>query len=127
MIKRVLVIDDDEAIRKVFLLALEGTDLQVDTAISGAKGLEMMKQQTYDLICLDLKMPELSGVDTLKKLRKIDPDILVYIITAYYGEFAEELRKAQEDGLKFELMMKPLTSNQIMCLTKGILTEAVVY
>ncbi len=127
MIKRVLVIDDDEAIRKVFLLALEGTDLQVDTAISGAKGLEMMKQQTYDLICLDLKMPELSGVDTLKKLRKIDPDIPVYIITAYYGEFAEELRKAQEDGLKFELMMKPLTSNQIMCLTKGILTEAVVY
>ena len=127
MIKRILVIDDDEAIRKVFLLALEGTEFQVDTSSSGAKGLEMIQEQSYDLVYLDLKMPGMNGVDTLKKIRKLDVDIPVYIITAYYGEFEEQLRKAQEDGLKFELMMKPLTTDQIVCLTKGILEEAVVY
>jgi len=127
MIKRVLVIDDDEAIRKVFLLALEGTRYQVDTTPSGETGIEMIQEQSYDLIYLDLKMPGMSGVDTLNKLRKINPDIPVYIITAYYGEFAEQLNKALEEGVMFELMVKPLTMDQIVCLTQGILEGAVVY
>ena len=127
MIQRILVIDDDEAIRKVFLLALEGTEFQVDTSPSGTKGLEMLNEQSYHLIYLDLKMPGLNGVDTLKMIRKINVDIPVYIITAYYGEFTEQLIKAQEEGLKFELMMKPLTTEQIVCLTQGILNGPVVY
>ncbi|MBC8440414.1 MAG: response regulator [Deltaproteobacteria bacterium] len=127
MIKRILVIDDDEAIRKVFLLALEGTSFQVDTVSSGEKGIEMVQEQSYDLIYIDLKMPGMNGVDTLKKIRKINPDIPVYIITAYYGEFADQLTKAQADGLNFELMMKPLTMDQIVCLTRGILEGSTLY
>lgn len=127
MIKRILVIDDDEAIRKVFLLALEGTQFQVDTAPSGEKGLEMMREQAYNLVYLDLKMPGMSGVDTLRVLRTIDGAVPVYIITAYYGDFAEQLRKAQEEGMDFELMRKPLTSAQLVGLTRGILEGAAVY
>jgi DNA-binding NtrC family response regulator len=127
MIKRILVIDDDEAVRKVFLLALEETQFQVDTAPSGEKGMEMVGEQSYDLVYLDLKMPGLSGMDTLNQLRKINPDVPVYIITAYYGEYAEQLNQAKKTGLKFELMMKPLTMDQIVSLTRGILDGAVVY
>jgi CheY-like chemotaxis protein len=127
MIKRILVIDDDEAIRKVFLLALEGTSFQVDTVPSGEKGIEMVQEQSYDLIYLDLKMPGMNGVDTLKKIRKIIPDVPVYIITAYYGEFAEQLSQAQAEGMKFELMMKPLTMDQLVCLTRGILEGVAIY
>lgn len=127
MINRILVIDDDEAIRKVFLLALEGTGFQVDTARSGAEGLDMMKEQPYDLIYLDLKMPGLSGVETLKKIRKIDKQIPIYIVTAYFGDYEEQLKKAQEEGSEFELMVKPLTSDQIVSLTKAILEGTVVY
>jgi len=127
MIRRILVIDDDEAIRKVFLLALEETQFQVDTVSSGEKGIEMIQEQSYDLIYLDLKMPGMNGVDTLKKIRKINSDVPVYIITAYYGEFADQLRQAQEDGLNFELMIKPLTMDQLVCLTRGILEGAALY
>ncbi len=127
MIQRILVIDDDEAIRKVFLLALEGTSFQVDTASSGAKGIEMIQEQFYNLIYLDLKMPGINGVDTLKKIRKINLDVPVYIITAFYGEFAEQLTAVQADGLNFELMMKPLTMDQIINLTKGILEGSAIY
>lgn len=127
MIKRILVIDDDEAIRKVFLLALEETQFQVDTASSGKKGIEMVQEQSYDLIYLDLKMPGMTGVDTLKKIRKINPEVSVYIITAYYGEFADQLSQAQADGLNFELMIKPLTSDQMVCLTRGILEGSTLY
>ncbi len=121
MIKRILVIDDDEAIRKVFLLALEETDFQVDTAPSGQKGVEIAKEQKYDLIYLDLKMPGMNGVETLAKLRAIDPDVPIYIITAFYGEFLEELNQAKREGLAFEIMKKPLTMEQLVTLTKGIL------
>ena len=121
MIKRILVIDDDEAVRKVFLLALEETDFQVDTAPSGQKGVEIAEEQKYDLIYLDLKMPGMNGVETLRKLRAIDPDVPVYIITAFYGEFLEELNQAKREGLAFEIMKKPLTMEQLVTLTKGIL------
>jgi len=121
MIKRILVIDDDEAIRKVFLLALEETEFQVDTAPSGEKGIEMCKAQHYDLIYLDLKMPGMNGVETLRKLRGVDPDVPVYIITAFWGEFSEELNQAKEAGMAFEIMKKPLTMEQLVTLTIGIL------
>jgi DNA-binding response OmpR family regulator len=121
MIRRILVVDDDEAIRKVFLLALEGTEFQVDTAPSGEKGVEMVKEEKYDLIYLDLKMPGMDGVETLRKLKAMDKEVPVYIITAFYGEFVEELTKAKQEGLEFELMKKPLTMKQIVTLTRGIL------
>ena len=121
MVKRILVIDDDDAIRKAFLLALEDTGFQVDTASSGLAGLELIKMQPYDLIYLDLKMPGLNGVETLKQLRKINSDVPVYIITAFYGEFSQELIEAQEEGLDFELMLKPLSMDQIINLTRSLL------
>jgi DNA-binding response OmpR family regulator len=127
MTNRILIIDDEEAIRKVFLLALEGTEFQTDTAASGAIGLKMIKEQPYNLIYLDLKMPGLNGVDTLREIRNINRDVPVYIVTAFYGEFKEQLSKAQEDNLNFELMIKPLTIDQIVELTRGILNGPVLY
>ncbi len=127
MIKRILVIDDDEAIRKVFLLALEETDYQVDTAPSGEKGLMLAGEEKYHLIYLDLKMPGMSGVETLRKLRAIEQNIPVYIITAFWGEFDEELKKASQEGIEFQLMKKPLTMEQLVNLTVGILERPVAY
>ena len=123
MVKRILVIDDDEAIRKVFLLALEGTGYLVDTASSGSGGVESLKQQPYDLIYLDLKMPGMDGVETLRRLKCIDDQAIVYIITAYFGEYKEELENARKDGFEFELMKKPLTSAQLLSITNEILGE----
>ena len=91
MNKRILVVDDEEAIRKSFILALEDTDYKVDAADSGEKGIEFVINQTYDLIFLDLKMPGLNGVETLQKIREIDNQAIVYFVTAFYGEFLEEL------------------------------------
>ena len=127
MIKRVLVIDDDEAIRKVFLLALEDSDFQVDTAPSGEKGIEMAGEIEYHLIYLDLKMPGMNGVETLRQLRAVRPDVPIYIITAFWGEFTEELRQAKQEGMEFELMKKPLTMGQLVTLTRGILEGPVAY
>ncbi|MBT4816295.1 MAG: response regulator, partial [Lentisphaerae bacterium] len=65
MPRRVLVIDDDLAVRKSFELALEDTDLHLETAESGLKGLALLRETPYDLVILALKMPEVNGVETL--------------------------------------------------------------
>ena len=124
MSNRILVIDDDDCVRNAFTLALLGSGYEVDTAESGEKGIEKAGNERYDLIYLDLKMPGLNGVETLRELRKRDRDIPIYIVTAFYGEFFEELQEAIKDGLDFEVLTKALSSAQITGITKGILEGA---
>jgi CheY-like chemotaxis protein len=119
--KRILVIDDDEAIRKSFALALEDTGYQVDSAESGEKGIEMERKARYQLIFLDLKMPGMNGVETLREIRKIDEDVPIYVITAYHKDFFDQLLNAAEDGINFEVLEKPIGAEQIVSVAKSVL------
>ena len=119
--KKVLIIDDDEAIRKSFILALEATGYRVDTAESGEKGLECVYKERYDLVFLDLKMPGLNGVETLGRIRERYEELPVYIITAFYGEFFDELKSLKEKGVGFELMKKPVGIDEIVIVTQSIM------
>ncbi|MGH7889735.1 MAG: response regulator [Thermodesulfobacteriota bacterium] len=121
MHKRILVIDDEEAVRKSFVLALEDADCSVETAESGYKGIKKVRNAKHDLIFLDLKMPGMNGVETLIEIRKIDKEVPVYIVTAFHKEFFDQLKSAEEMGTKFELARKPLSADQIVLITKGIL------
>ena len=121
MSKQILVIDDEPSIRRSFQLALEDTGYQVDTAASGMEGLEMEKFNRYDLICLDLKMPGLDGVDTLKELRKLDTGVPVYIVTAFYEEFFDRLDQALREGIEFEVLRKPISADQIVLFVHSVL------
>ncbi|UCH93561.1 MAG: response regulator [Candidatus Aminicenantes bacterium] len=124
MNKHILVIDDDEAVRKSFILALDETVHRVNTAESGEKGIEKVKTTTYDLVFLDLKMPGLNGVQTLRKLRQLDTLVPVYIVTAFHKEFLKDLKLLSEDGIAFELLRKPIGSDEIVELTETMLREA---
>src|SRR4030043_17685 len=108
MNKNILVIDDDIAVRRSFALAFEDTHYSVDTAESGEKGIHRTQNTKYDLIFLDLKMPGMDGVQTLRELRKMDRDVPIYIITAFYEEFVGQLKSAEVDGIDFELLRKPI-------------------
>jgi len=126
MSKRILVIDDEPSIRKSFLTALEDTEYLVETAESGEVGIEKLKKQKYNLIFLDLNMPGLNGVETLRELREIDKDVPIYIVTAFHAAFTDQLKKAAEDMVDFELLKKPLSANQIVSITRGILDGATI-
>jgi len=121
MSKRILVIDDKEAVRKSFALALEDTDYKVETVESGEKGFERAQTNKYDLVFLDLNMPGMNGVETLRELRKIDKNVPIYIVTAFHKEFFDQLRGVSEDGIGFDIAKKPLSSDRIVLITKGIL------
>lgn len=127
MSKNILVIDDEEGVRKSFILALEDTNYQVDTAESGNIALKKLKSNQYDLIFLDLKMPGLNGIKTLQKIRKIDNKVPIYIVTAFHKEFLNELNSVRDEGIKFELVKKPLNSSQIVMITKSVLEQPQSY
>ena len=123
MNKHILVIDDNEAVRKSFILALEPTGYRVDVVESGEEGIEKARNTKYDLIYIDLKMPGLDGIETLRKIRKIDKDVTVYIITAYHDIFIDKIKSASADGLVFEIFRKPIYSDRIVSITQGVLND----
>ena len=127
MRKRILVIDDDLAIRKSFALTLEDSDCQVDTAESGEAGIDKASNTEYDLIFLDLRMPGINGVETLIRLRDNGYKIPIYIVTAFHKEFIDQLRIAAEEDYEFEVMQKPIESQDLVMITKAVLKGAEAY
>lgn len=125
MKKQILVIDDEEGVRKSFVLALEDEPCEVTAAASGEKGIEEFKAKKFDLVFLDLRMPGMNGVETLRAIRGLNRDVPVYIVTAFHEEFFEDLKKANQDGIEFELAEKPITAEQIVMIVKGIFEKPV--
>ncbi len=127
MSKRILVIDDDLAVRKSFALTLDDAGWQVDTAESGEEGVDKASNTEYDLIFLDLKMPGINGVETLIRLRDNGHKMPVYIITAFHEEFMNQLRVAADEEYEFEVMQKPIESQDLVRITKAILEGVGAY
>ncbi|MEF3076201.1 response regulator [Methylobacter sp. Wu1] len=113
MLNKILVIDDDPAVRGAFKLILEEDNFSVQEAEDGLQGIEMALVERPDLIFLDLRMPGIDGVETLRRLKTIDETLNIYIVTAFSNEYMEQLKDIHEEGYKFELASKPLSSTQI--------------
>ncbi len=126
MNKHILVIDDEEDIRNSVSLALKDTEYQVDTAETGEEGVKKERSKKYDLIFLDLKMPGMGGAKALQEIRKENKETLIYIMTAFYKEFCEELKTYEKEGIAYELIKKPIDSNKILLLTKSILEGPII-
>ena len=82
--KRILVVEDDDAIRALLFTVLRRRGFKVDTAQNGAKGLERFSQCVYSLVLLDLMMPVMDGYKFLDHLRELNlsPHPLVLVLTA---------------------------------------------
>ncbi|MCK4489004.1 MAG: sigma-54-dependent Fis family transcriptional regulator, partial [Anaerolineales bacterium] len=80
---RILVIDDEIGICEGVQRALESEGFQVAIALDGKSGLALVKENGFDLILLDVKMPEISGLDLIGMIHQIDPEIICIIITGY--------------------------------------------
>ena len=118
--QKVLIIDDELAVRKAFCLALED-DYLVDTADCGETGVAMVQNNDYQLIFTDLKMPGISGVETLTQIRTLGKTMPIYVVTAFHKEFFDELAVAQKKGFSFQLARKPLGIDDIQSIVNAVL------
>lgn len=127
MNKQILVIDDDAAVRKAFELAFEGSAYELASAESGRLGIHSAQQQRFDLIFLDLRMPGLDGVQTLRELRRIGCEAPVYVVTSFHAEFLRELRQLASEGVEFEVLSKPVEFPQLLRIAEAALEGRVVH
>ncbi|MDD2501952.1 MAG: sigma-54 dependent transcriptional regulator [Geobacter sp.] len=79
---RILVADDEESMRWVLSKALRKKGYSVDLAADGGQALRQVREQSYDLVIVDIKMPGMSGLEFLDKARELRPDLLVVVMTA---------------------------------------------
>ena len=89
---RVLLIDDEVDYTEPIRFWLQSKGYLVTDAPSGQEGIEIIKQGLADIVFLDLKMPVMDGIETLKRIRKINKDLPVIIVTV---EWANEAKFAQ--------------------------------
>jgi len=82
--KKILLVEDEERIRKVISIIIRGDDIEIDEAEDGAKALEMIGNNNYDLVILDLMIPEIDGFGVLEEIRRTDRtrDLPVIIVSA---------------------------------------------
>ncbi|MCK5835774.1 MAG: sigma-54-dependent Fis family transcriptional regulator [Desulfobacula sp.] len=79
----ILVIDDDDQLRKSFSKLLKEENYAVISSASGESGIEIVKQNTLDLVILDMRLPGMNGMETFKQVKGIDSKLPVIIVTAY--------------------------------------------
>jgi DNA-binding NtrC family response regulator len=83
MSEKVLLIDDDQDFLSIMSERMEIRDIEVTTALSGEKALSLVEDVSYDAIILDLNMPNMDGLQTLEKLKAINPDLQIILLTGH--------------------------------------------
>ena len=114
----ILIIDDDEAICSLFKETLEFTGYTVTTVNDASQAIELVRMRDFDLIFLDLKLPNVNGAELFRQIREIKKDIPVTIITGYPD--SDLMMSALEYG-PLGVMKKPFTINDVLTAAKNYL------
>ncbi|MGZ9148132.1 MAG: sigma-54-dependent transcriptional regulator, partial [Candidatus Deferrimicrobiaceae bacterium] len=108
---RILFIDDDRAGREVALFNLRKAGYKVEAASDGTEGLAIFSQGKFDLVITDLKMPGISGMEVLRRIRKGSRDIPVLVITAFGN--VDTAVEAMKEGA-YDFIGKPFHRDQLL-------------
>ena len=115
---RVLIIDDEKAIRWSLGEALSKQDYEVEEAENGKKGIAAFRKDPADIVILDLKLPDTSGLQVLEKLRDEDADLPVIMMTAY-GEVETAVEAIK--GGAYDFLLKPFSLDKMKVSIKNAL------
>ena len=114
----VLVVDDTKNIRALLTKCLETEGYDVKTAADGKTALEMISKERFDLVFLDIRMPEISGTEVLRRMREIGINTPVVIITAF-GTVKNAVDCSQFGAVAY--LQKPFTQNRIKTVLEEML------
>ena len=109
--QRVLIVDDNVAMSKTLSDILQMIGFNIHVAESGEEGIEKVKEWSFDIILMDVKLPGMNGIDAFKEIKKIRPNTMVIIMTAYTTEGL--IKEAQNEGA-FSILHKPFEINDML-------------
>lgn len=117
---KILLIEDEAAIRRVLLkiLSEENSTYEVEEASDGLEGVEKIKDQEYDLILCDIKMPKMDGVEVLEAVKKIKPEIPVVMISGH-GDLDTAVNTMRMGA--FDYISKPPDLNRLLNTVRNAL------
>ena len=108
---KILIVDDEEVVRHSHLRSLAGTGCTTRVAEDGKTALDVMEQNPIDVVLLDLRMPDIDGMDVLKTIKDRWPDCEVVVITGYPS--IETAKQAVRLGA-FDYLTKPVGPDQVI-------------
>jgi len=117
---RILVVDDEKNIRVTLAQCLADAGHEVDLAVSGEHALEKLEAGEYDLVLLDIKLPDLDGVEVLRRIKHRRPDQAVVMITAY-GTIETAVETMKLGALDY--LQKPFTPEEIRNVVATVLAR----
>jgi len=115
--KAILIVDDEKNIRLTLTQALASLQLETDTAVNGEEALAKLEAKPFGLVLLDLKMPGMDGMEALRRVREVRPDIRVIIITAY-GTIESAVEAMKLGAVDF--IQKPFAPKEIRELVRQV-------
>jgi DNA-binding response OmpR family regulator len=117
---RILIIDDEESLRHTLARILQGAGHEVTTAGNGMEGLAYLSGASFDLVYLDIRMPDMSGLEVLKAIHQKQPDTPVVLFTAQpdMNSAIQAVREGASDYL-----LKPLKPQAVIDRTQAILAK----
>jgi DNA-binding NtrC family response regulator len=120
----ILIIDDDEAIRDSCSQALKKDGYKVKAAKDGMEGLRLFKEESFQVVLLDLRLPGADGMEVLSKIKEENPETPVIIITAYAS--IESAVEAMKRGA-FNYLAKPFSPEELRVITRKALKSREVF
>jgi len=118
---KILVVDDDRVVQKALQRVLEANGYEVAAFGSGPQALRSLKDETYPVALVDLRMPEMDGLELIGRLKKAVPDMSVIMITAY-GEVATAVDAMKQGAYHF--MTKPFENDEVLELVASALEQS---
>ena len=116
--KKILVVDDELDFLEVIKLRLEANDYEVVTAFNGEEALKRIKEEEITAVLLDILMPGIDGLEVLKRIRKVDENLPVYMITAFSTE--ERFKAANRLGASGFIVKTDDLDKQIKSITSAL-------
>ena len=117
----ILVVDDNESMCESLSMVFEFKGYDCQTAFDGAEAVKAVRERSFDLIFMDIKMPKLNGVEALHEIKLARPEILVVMMTAYTKDAL--IAEAFKEGA-YDVLSKPFDFKQIIALTERLMNDS---
>ena len=114
---RILVVDDNKDFADVFCDILRVNNYKAESCYGGVQAVELIRDHNFDTVFLDIRMPGMDGIQTLKEIKKIRPETTVIMMTGYSVD--EMVHKALEEKAS-EIIYKPFEIDKVLSLIKGV-------
>jgi len=112
---KIIIIDDEDIVLDSCTQILEGSNYDIATASNGTQGLQLVQEFQPDLIFVDLKMPGISGIEVLERVKELDPTVVTVVITGYAT--VSSAVEAMKQGA-YDFLPKPFTPDEFRLITE---------